>query len=433
MADTSPRESKLNKQDQDLHLEIDETGLACKSEVKKRWLGARGTAGLYGNGKYYYEVTITSKGLCRVGWATLGGSLNIGKGLDSFGYGGTGMKSTHKKFDDYGLPFTLNDVIGCYLDLDSRTIWWSKNGEQFPAAFSIDVKYKNSNTCLFPAVLCQNSSLSVNFGSQPFKFPPGNQFTAVSDAPNENVNWWSYEEQNSFEHVVVKLPFAVEEDVHNEFRMHTKLMLTELKRTQCKQDKDGSIRRTLQPISKTICAFLNTDGGRLFLGVNDDKVIKGISMSKNMIYHFFGSLRHMCENFKPCSPLCRIKVSILEVIPVGVIKVKLRKADLLKEEAHDFPKLACHSVGGSFCDCFLEINKAPTKQYLLIIQVSPPNPNSRTTIFQNEEGLVYRRRMASNKCVYLDDLRRMMNEKNQVFVDLPDEARAEIDSFSKFD
>lgn len=41
--------------------------------------------------------------------------------------------------------------------------------------------------------------------------------------------------------------------------------------------------------------------------------------------------------------------------------------------------------------------------------------------------------MASNKCVYLDDLRRMMNEKNQVFVDLPDEARAEIDSFSKFD
>lgn len=77
-ADTSPRESKLNKQDQDLHLEIDETGLACKSEVKKRWLGARGTAGLYGNGKYYYEVTITSKGLCRVGWATLGGSLNIG-------------------------------------------------------------------------------------------------------------------------------------------------------------------------------------------------------------------------------------------------------------------------------------------------------------------------------------------------------------------
>lgn len=33
----------------------------------------------------------------------------------------------------------------------------------------------------------------------------------------------------------------------------------------------------------TICSFLNTDGGRLFLGVDDSKQIKGITMSKNMV------------------------------------------------------------------------------------------------------------------------------------------------------
>ncbi|CAL2045543.1 hypothetical protein CAEBREN_04710 [Caenorhabditis brenneri] len=232
---------------------------------------------------------------------------------------------------------------------------------------------------------------------------------------------------------IIKLPLAIEEDVHNEFRMHTKLMLTELGKFQSKQDKDGSIRRTLQPISKTICAFLNTDGGRLFLGVNDDKMIKGITMSKNMIYHFFGSLRHMCEKFKPFSPISRIKVSILEVIPMeDKTKVKLKKVDMDKEDVHDFPKLANHSVGGFFCDCFKEINQAATKQYLFIVQVAAPDANSPTVIYQNEEGLAYRRRLASNKCVYLDDLRRMMHERNRVFVDLHEEVRHEIDRFIKF-
>ncbi|KAF1751482.1 hypothetical protein GCK72_018036 [Caenorhabditis remanei] len=232
---------------------------------------------------------------------------------------------------------------------------------------------------------------------------------------------------------VVKQPLAIEEDVHNEFRMHTKLMLTELGKFQSKQDKDGSIRRTLQPISKTICAFLNTDGGRLFLGVNDDKMIKGITMSKNMIYHFFGSLRHMCEKFKPYSPISRIRVSILEVISMDdKTKVKLKKVDMDKEEVSDFPKLANHSVGGFFCDCFKEINQAATKQYLFIVQVAAPDADSPTIIYQNEEGLAYRRRLASNKCVYLDDLRRMMNERNRVFVDLHNEVRHEIDRFIKF-
>ncbi|CAO4380235.1 unnamed protein product [Caenorhabditis nigoni] len=232
---------------------------------------------------------------------------------------------------------------------------------------------------------------------------------------------------------IVKLPLAIEEDVHNEFRMHTKLMLTELGKFQSKQDKDGSIRRTLQPISKTICAFLNTDGGRLFLGVNDDKIIKGITMSKNMLYHFFGSLRHMCEKFKPFSPISRIKVSILEVIPMDdKTKVKLKKVDMDKEDESDFPKLANHSVGGFFCDCFKEINQAATKQYLFIVQVAAPDPNAATVIYQNEEGLAYRRRLASNKCVYLDDLRRMMHERNRLFVDLHDEVRHEIDRFIKF-
>ncbi len=33
----------------------------------------------------------------------------------SFGYGGTGKKSSNCKFEDYGEKFSENDIIGCYI------------------------------------------------------------------------------------------------------------------------------------------------------------------------------------------------------------------------------------------------------------------------------------------------------------------------------
>lgn len=42
---------------------------------------------------------------------------------ESFGFGGTGMKSTQRKFEKYGESFTTGDVMGCYLDLDNGRIW----------------------------------------------------------------------------------------------------------------------------------------------------------------------------------------------------------------------------------------------------------------------------------------------------------------------
>lgn len=194
------REFQLNREDRDVSLQIDKTGLNCESRVAKEWHGARATAGLYGNGKYYYEVTVTRDGLCRVGWATLSGSLKIGTDFESFGYGGTGKKSFGKKFDDYGTSFTTNDVLGCFLDLDELKIWWSKNGVQFPVAYQIDKKFKTAATCLYPAILCQNSGLGVNFGgSAAFKYPPGTQYVAVAQAEDGNLKWWSAAEQLSID------------------------------------------------------------------------------------------------------------------------------------------------------------------------------------------------------------------------------------------
>lgn len=190
---SAQKEYQLNREDRDVSLQIDRTGLNCESRVGKEWHGARAMGGVYGGGVYYYEVTITKDGLCRVGWATMAGSLKIGTDFESFGYGGTGKKSYGKKFDDYGTSFTTNDVLGCFLDLDNLKIWWSKNGTHFPVAYSIDPKFRDSAHCLFPAVLCQNSGLAVNFGSSaPFKFPSG---TVTPVAQAKQMKWWSVEEK----------------------------------------------------------------------------------------------------------------------------------------------------------------------------------------------------------------------------------------------
>ena len=41
--------------------------------------------------------------------------MQLGEDAFSYGYGGTGKISEMSKFRDYGIPFGVGDVIGCYL------------------------------------------------------------------------------------------------------------------------------------------------------------------------------------------------------------------------------------------------------------------------------------------------------------------------------
>ncbi|KAH9519168.1 ATP-dependent RNA helicase ddx1 [Bulinus truncatus] len=114
---------KMNVYDRGDAMAISEDGLLCQSRDQKSWYGTRS--------KYYFEGTVTDEGLCRVGWSTSKASLDLGTDRFGYGFGGTGKKSHGKQFDDYGEPFELNDVIGCFLNLDNFEIKWSKNGRFF--------------------------------------------------------------------------------------------------------------------------------------------------------------------------------------------------------------------------------------------------------------------------------------------------------------
>lgn len=79
-------------------------GLRCQARDERAWGGVRGTVGVL-NGSAYYEATVADEGLCRVGWSTKSATLDVGSSVGSFGYGGTGKKSTARQFEDYGQPF----------------------------------------------------------------------------------------------------------------------------------------------------------------------------------------------------------------------------------------------------------------------------------------------------------------------------------------
>ncbi|XP_050425245.1 ATP-dependent RNA helicase Ddx1 [Adelges cooleyi] len=176
---------KLNLWDRSSAMAITPDGLRCQSREQKEWHGCRATKGVKNSGKYYYEVTVTDEGLCRVGWSTLQGVLDLGTDKFGFGFGGTGRKSNNKQFDVYGDSFGLHDTIGCWLDLDSLTIGFSKNGTYLGDAFKIPSNLKN--VAFYPAVVLKNAEVSFNFGLSKFKFDIPKDFNPICKASTDVV------------------------------------------------------------------------------------------------------------------------------------------------------------------------------------------------------------------------------------------------------
>lgn len=160
--------------DRDAGLAVAANGLRCQSRDGSAWNGGRATSGIRSDGRssYYFEATITDEGLCRLGWSTEQGSLNLGTCGFGFGFGGTGMKSTNKSFTPYGESYGLHDVIGCTLDWGRKSgeLSFSKNGIDCGQAFGLSPAIQAQT--LYPTIVLKNAELELNFGAQPFKFPP---------------------------------------------------------------------------------------------------------------------------------------------------------------------------------------------------------------------------------------------------------------------
>ena len=174
---------KICANDKDNLVLVNEDGTQAIGQAEKQWTGGRATHGVT-NGKYYYEATVHSKGICRLGFSSMAAHTELGKDSHGFGYGGTGMKSNNNAFEKYGETYGQGDTIGCYIELGGEggksRIVYSKNGEVLGEAFILDETA--CKMALFPAYTLKGATISINFGATPFKYALAAGFTGFCGA-----------------------------------------------------------------------------------------------------------------------------------------------------------------------------------------------------------------------------------------------------------
>lgn len=172
----------LSWYDSDLNLVIDKDGYFTATPMHNdgfshMWAGARASYGFL-CGKVYYEAKIVEHctvnaenedhpHVLKIGWSTPYTSMQLGEEKFSFGYSSIGKKLTDNQYEDYGLEFGKDDIIGCYLDATSENVVMSYtvNGKDQGIAFNIS-KEELSDKPLFPHILSKNCSFACNFGQE---------------------------------------------------------------------------------------------------------------------------------------------------------------------------------------------------------------------------------------------------------------------------
>jgi len=126
-------------------------------------------------GKWYFEVKLTTNGKIHIGWCNsrcsmpLNTSSAIGHTDDGWTYDGSSQYAFHGNNSGtrYGDYWNVNDVVGCILDCEEKTISYYRNGTDMGVAFTGVA----AGDGLYPCVSLQKGQkVSVNFGKSPFKF-----------------------------------------------------------------------------------------------------------------------------------------------------------------------------------------------------------------------------------------------------------------------
>jgi ATP-dependent RNA helicase DDX1 len=76
------------------------------------------------SGKFCFEAKVNDDGLCRFGWSSMAGSLDLGTDRNGFGFGATGKRSNAGKFEPYGEPFAAGELM------DSSTLCSTETAAQ---------------------------------------------------------------------------------------------------------------------------------------------------------------------------------------------------------------------------------------------------------------------------------------------------------------
>ena len=141
------------------------------------------------SGKWYCEVVSTFAAIPIIGVTSQSQSLSqaIGFGSEQYGYYFDGKKYNNGTPTNYGNSWTTNDVIGVALNMDSKKVWFAKNGTwQASGNPSTGVNEAFSglpNKEMFFGAghfsAAGSSSFVFNFGQRPFAYTAPTGFKAL--------------------------------------------------------------------------------------------------------------------------------------------------------------------------------------------------------------------------------------------------------------
>ncbi|XP_028397834.1 heterogeneous nuclear ribonucleoprotein U-like [Dendronephthya gigantea] len=193
----------LDEYNSDLNFVIESDGVTGSSLHKNGfeyiWAGARATQGV-SRGKVCYEVLVKEKlevhmpdtetkpHVMRVGWSVDMSPLAVGEAPLSYGYGGTGKASCNNRFFNYGEPYSTDDVIMCYIDLDAvpKAIFFAKNGKYLDVAFRLGPEADGK--IFYPHISVKNMRFIANFGGFNTYFPPVQSFYLIQHLPPQMLS-----------------------------------------------------------------------------------------------------------------------------------------------------------------------------------------------------------------------------------------------------
>ncbi|KAK9727664.1 hypothetical protein K7432_001647 [Basidiobolus ranarum] len=145
-------------------------------------------------GCWYYEVQLLTSGIMQIGWATKYTAFRpeegVGVGDDDHSFAFDGRRKLAWS-DGYPIPYggvnswSEGDILGALLDMDYGLIRFYLNGVDLGSAFEFSARQLlrfEEEGGFYPAIsLTSFQHIKVNFGKEPFRYPPLQIFRVFND------------------------------------------------------------------------------------------------------------------------------------------------------------------------------------------------------------------------------------------------------------
>ncbi|KAK7077207.1 hypothetical protein SK128_007101, partial [Halocaridina rubra] len=229
-------------------------------------------------------------------------------------------------------------------------------------------------------------------------------------------------------HYIFGQQISVEEDLAHEFKGHRSISILDIPNL-CLHSSTGS-DRTRNSVSTSICGMLNSGlGGTVYLGVTDNGIVRGISLTRYQKDHIEASVKWTLDKFTPPVPENRYCVTFVPVSSSKTHSIQNFKEQPIdskrREQPHhvghpnycwcDLDASALHSLGKMSMIYVIEIHIRPWDPHLMkelrnpLYSDAPPLP----PLFLNEACGCFVRQTCRQPRLCLEDVRSLLVHRIQ--------------------